>query len=158
MGVRVVVGIGVTVGVEVIVAVKVMVGVGEAVGVVSLEGVGESGGLWVGVLCSARIEDGKGEGDAKKEICPLHPLSMMIIAMDSQVINFVRWINLIRIRPVISQASKGRLVGEIRLSSQHRLTWANIRPGPTSIGGHEQARGRCALKCFAFRGYRLPGG
>jgi len=107
---------------------------------------------------SARVGDGEGEGDAKKEICPLHPLSMMIIAMDSQVINFVRWINLIRIRPVISQASKGRLVGEIRLSSQHRLTWANIRPGPTSIGGHEQARGRDALKCFAIRGYRLPGG
>jgi len=158
VGVRVVVGIGVAVGVEVIVAVKVMAGVGEAVGIASLKGVGEGRGLWVGVLCSARVEDGKGEGDAKKEICPLHPLSIMIMAMDSQVINFVRWINPIRIRPVISQASKDRLIVEISLSPRQPLMWANIRPGPPSIGGHEQARGRDALKCFAIRGYRLPGG
>ena len=84
------VGVGVTVGVEVIVAVKVMVGVGEAVGVASLKGVGESGGLWVGVLCSARVEDGEGEGDVKIEICPPHPFSMMIIGTDRQVINFGR--------------------------------------------------------------------
>ena len=70
----------------------------------------------MGVLYTARVEDGKGEGDAKKEICPLHPLSMMVIAMDSQVINFVRWIKPIRIRPMTSQASKNRLIVKISLS------------------------------------------
>jgi hypothetical protein len=41
---------------------------------------------------------------------------MIVIAMDSQVINFVRWIKPIRIRPMTSQASKNRLIVKISLS------------------------------------------